>query len=144
MRTCGSSLPEEDLMMPQQPLRRLATVQKVYAWGTFALGALPLAALLCSRVLYKDDPDYAPTLARLLEDLIVAAAVSIYSMILIACALSSAATALSARFVSRGSHPLFCRAVAVLNLLYFPFGTALGVVTLRTLARHQPDAPAGC
>jgi len=122
-------------MAPQPPLQSLATYQRLYAWGILALGALPVAVLLLGRMLYKDDPTY--TFTELFADLVLVAALSILGMILIACTLSAAATALSARFVSSGSHPMYCKAVAVLNLLYFPFGTALGVMTLRTLARQR-------
>ncbi len=123
------------MLTPEQPLRRLAAVQKLYAWGILALGASPLAVVLFGRMLYKDDPTY--TFSELFADFLLVALLSMMGMILVACALSAAATALSARFMSRGSHPLYCKAVAVLNLLYFPFGTALGVMTLRTLSRER-------
>jgi hypothetical protein len=120
-------------------MRRLANYQKTYAWGILALGALPVAVLLFDRMLYKDDPTY--TFSELFADLVLMAALTVIDVILIACAISAAATALSARFVSRGSHPIFCKAVAVLNLLYFPFGTVLGLMTLRTLARQRAVGP---
>jgi hypothetical protein len=113
----------------EQPLRRLATVQKFYAWGILALGVAPLAVLLPGR----------PTA---LADVVGTAVASGLDLLLVACTLSAIATGLSSRFVAQGSHPIFCRAVAVLNLLYVPFGTAMGVLTLLTLGRPAPGDPA--
>jgi hypothetical protein len=97
-----------------------------------------MGTFLVSILIHKAETASAPLMMRfLLGGVFLPAAYVIFGTLLAACVLSSSATAISACVVTGGRHPLYCRAVALLNLLYFPFGTALGVITLRALARGQ-------
>ena len=119
-------------------LNRLALLQKVYAVGTLLLGVLPLGTFLVSILIHKGEVAAAPVLMQfLLGGVFLPVGYLIFGTLLAACVVSASATAISACFVPGGRHPLYCRAVGILNLLYFPFGTALGVITLRSLARGQ-------
>lgn len=133
------ALPDEQRLV-RILLRFLAVAQ-------FAIAILAAGSLLFIWMTYRDAAVQASSPNRAAELQAVAGHRAIYAGTVVVASLALVGGIMSGIFVWRRRHRRFSQVVAVLSLLLFPIGTAIGVATLVTLGQKPfrelyADAPA--
>ena len=116
--------------------QRLARILlRFLAVAQFAVAILAAASLLFIWMTYRDAAVQAANPNRAAELQAVAGNRVLYASTVVVASLALVGGIISGIFVWRRRHRRFSQAVAVLSLLLFPIGTAIGLATLVTLGQ---------